>query len=57
MKGAEIIASPQVFPLPFLAHVNYVEHVYADKLTFVQHSKKNMESDTMPPTFIIPSLT
>lgn len=57
MKGAEIIASPQVFPLPFLAHVNYVEHVYADKLTFVQHSKKNMESDTMPPAFIIPSLT
>lgn len=39
MKGAEIIASPQVFPLPFLAHVNYVEHVYADKLTFGQHSK------------------
>lgn len=40
MKGAEIVASPQVFPLPFLAHKDHAEHVCADKVTFVQHAKK-----------------
>ena len=55
MKGAEIIALPQVFPLPFLPHTDQADHASGDKFKPVQHSKKK-EADTMSSTPTIPCL-
>lgn len=55
MQGAEIIALPQVFPLPFLPHTDQGDHVSGDKFTSVQHSKR--KADTMSSTPTIPCLT
>lgn len=57
IKGVQIIVLPPAFPLPFLAHVDHTEHVWADKLTLYNTLRKKIKADTMPSIFINPRLT